>query len=292
MIAPGAKKCKVITRKDGPQPIRTVDEKGREHLTLLLGISAAGKSLPNLLILPLKTLPELDEDLERTFKIAGSAKGWMTSDIFQNMLMNFYVPAIDTLRRELNAEDAVALINYDGASTHLNINTEKLKTDHHIIINMLEPHSSALMQPLDLNPNGVLKHFINEHFDCSKEESTSEFRKRLLHTVKDGLSIALASFNIKVGWERSGLWPIDRNIPLGSNMVRDKSAGASIAVSKKRKRGTKIDEGRIVDKGEVMLSPAVISSSTETIEPEAALHNKILKVDFVSETHIKISRSK
>ena len=254
MLAPGKDSVKVLQRRTDPIPC-VPDVPKDEHVTLLLGISAANQPLPKLVIYPLKTLPPLEDELLYEFQVAGQASGWMDQAIFRNMIENFYVPAINKIRAAMNKPDAVALIIYDGSSTHFGIDLDELFSKHRVKMLLLPAHSSALLQPLDLSVNGELKQYLAKKFKAIANESAPDRRNRLLKVTAYGLDRALSRSTIQTGWERTGLWPICPETVMGSDMINHYPTLAPAPEMKKHKRGLAMSDGNIVAVDKVIPSP-------------------------------------
>ena len=102
-----------------------------------------------------------------------------------------------------------------------------------------------MLQPLDLQPNGYFK---REFFKCKQyyhredlPEDSQEYRNNEMMAAKRALSVALSEHVQKSGWERTGLWPVDRHVALKSKMVKaDPSRLPAVPEGrKKRKLGPK-----------------------------------------------------
>jgi hypothetical protein len=257
MVRPLKPRVKVVTRSDEPQPCFDFNEKEPEHVTLLLTVSASGQALDPLIIFPLKHVPALPEDLQSEFLIAGQKNGWMEGPIFNNMLFNHIVPAIDSIRTKHKLPPSEpALILYDGSSTHNDLDIDTLRDKHNIHVLLLPPHSSAMLQPLDLTVNGVFKQALTKRFKHLEKEDAQTRRVRMVRAISDSLSIAQARAHITDGWRRAGLLPIDVNIPLSSGMLRVEPKPDPAPKPAGQKRGLKCDAGRIVHGSDVTFPPA------------------------------------
>lgn len=138
-------KTKVVG-KIGVPSTRTVSGPGRENTTALFACSAAGLKLPPLLIFKGKSVwsewvPAKGTDFPNT-SYAATKKGWMESDVFVNYIKRTFIPNIGTERP--------ILLIYDGHSTHITFEVIELAMQEKITILKLPPHSSHLLQPLDL----------------------------------------------------------------------------------------------------------------------------------------------
>lgn len=82
-----------------------------------------------------------DYDFELTY--AASTKGWMDTEIFHNYFEKVLIPNL--------GEERPALIIYDGHSTHVDARIVELAVRNNVTILKLHPHTSHLLQPLDIS---------------------------------------------------------------------------------------------------------------------------------------------
>lgn len=73
---------------------------------------------------------------------AASKRGWMETEIFHNYMEKVFIPGL--------GEERPVLVVYDGHSTHVDIKVVELARKHNVTILKLPPHTSHLLQPLDV----------------------------------------------------------------------------------------------------------------------------------------------
>lgn len=73
---------------------------------------------------------------------AATKKGWMETAVFQNYFERSFLKIIGSERP--------VIVIYDGHSTHLSVNLIKKAIEEEVTIIKLPPHTSHLLQPLDL----------------------------------------------------------------------------------------------------------------------------------------------
>ena len=88
---------KVIIFKDDQHSVAT-EEKKSEHITLLLSLPVVGDPLRPLTILPLKTMPDLNEDNPKYFDITEQPTGWITGPILKYWVENNFLSQISERR--------------------------------------------------------------------------------------------------------------------------------------------------------------------------------------------------
>src|SRR5690349_13867301 len=108
-LHPGKSQLKVLVRSKGNRPTVKMLAKG-EHITFGVCIAADGGRVAPVLVLPLKTLPELPTSLLHFFTITGQENGWITSDIWSKWIKEIFVQYVEERRKKLNLKDARALL--------------------------------------------------------------------------------------------------------------------------------------------------------------------------------------
>ncbi len=178
-----------------------------EHITMLCGASAAGVALPPMIIYP-KAFP----GGAYTFKgpddavYAKSESGWVDSDLFLAWMKKiFLVHAV--------SQRPVILI-VDGHGSHVNLELIDLARNNNIILFCLPPHTTHLLQPLDVSVFKSLKDnfyrslrafcFVKKSFVVSKKEFAS--------VVKEPFEKALCITNIKAGFRKCGIYPFNPDV--------------------------------------------------------------------------------
>lgn len=132
----------------GTAATRTISTPGRENTTVLMSCSAAGsKGTPLIIFKGLHiydewTAPEEDpENPEVVY--AATKKGWMESEVFKNYFSKILISDFKNKRP--------ILLIYDGHATHVNISLIEEAVKEQVTILKLPPHSSHLLQPLDVS---------------------------------------------------------------------------------------------------------------------------------------------
>ena len=72
-----------------------------------------------------------------------SPSGWIEEPIFYDWFSNQFLPAVQSTRKPV-------LLIYDGHYTHISTRTIKLAMTNQIQLECLPPHSTTILQPLDL----------------------------------------------------------------------------------------------------------------------------------------------
>ncbi|XP_047028001.1 uncharacterized protein LOC124636095 [Helicoverpa zea] len=148
-------------------------------------------------------LNDSDYDFELTY--AASAKGWMETDIFHNYFEKVLIPSF--------GEERPALIIYDGHSTHVDARVVELAVRNNVTILKLPPHTSHLLQPLDIS--------VFKSFKAIWDAKLVEWQRRNVGTKmpKNVFSQTMADTwqqtnpeVIKSGFKKAGIYPFNAHV--------------------------------------------------------------------------------
>ncbi|CAG4950882.1 unnamed protein product [Colias eurytheme] len=227
-------KTKVVG-KMGKASSRTTFGTGKENITVLTAVNANGAKLTPLIVFKGKYvwnqwIADVKNEYGFELAYAASKKGWMETDIFRNYMEKVFIP-------NLGDERPVLLI-YDGHGSHVDISVVELATRNGITILKLPPHTSHLLQPLDVC---VFKSFKTrwdaklvdwQRHNVGVKLPKKEFSKlfaQIWHEINPEI--------IRNGFKKAGIIPFNRNtIPVEkydprsySRWLKSKSENQSIA---------------------------------------------------------------
>lgn len=98
----------------------------------------------------------------------------------------------------------------DGHSSHMNLSVAEFCADHNIILYCLPPHSSHLLQPLDVSVFGPLKKSWNDSIeDFQVKFKTSMTKAHFFPVFDKAWKIATRKENAISGFEATGLVPFN-----------------------------------------------------------------------------------
>ncbi|XP_026728980.1 uncharacterized protein LOC113498807 [Trichoplusia ni] len=201
-------KTKVVG-KIGKASSRTTFGTGKENITVLTAVNANGVKLTPLIVFKGKYvwnqwIADVKNEYGFELAYAASKKGWMETDIFRNYMEKVFIP-------NLGDERPVLLI-YDGHGSHVDISVVELATRNGVTILKLPPHTSHLLQPLDVC---VFKSFKtrwdaklvewqrhNVGVKLPKKEFSKLFAK-IWHEINPEI--------IRNGFKKAGIIPFNRN---------------------------------------------------------------------------------
>ncbi|KAJ8915367.1 hypothetical protein NQ315_008254, partial [Exocentrus adspersus] len=185
-------KLKVIGGK-GVRATRMISSLGRENTSILICCSANGEKIPPLVIFKGKNILEhwLNlQDCDKKF-YAASNRGWMESAIFFKWFKDCFLP---------NApKERPLLIIYDGHSSHTSIDLVELAIENNVTIIKLPPHTTHVLQPLDVAVFKSLKNSWEMELGTLVE---------LLSRIFTNLDPEI----IKNGFRATGIYPLSKDI--------------------------------------------------------------------------------
>ena len=116
---------------------------------------------------------------------------------------NIYLPYIKYTKQLIRDEDAVPLLIMDGIKAHQTVKVNQLLQENGIEVLILPPHSSHLVQCLDLCFFGIMK----KHYKLCRSQLFQNENKKAQKIERILKSFYTASFQtiIMAGWKASGI---------------------------------------------------------------------------------------
>lgn len=199
-------KSKVVGLR-GSKSVRMTSSPGRENTSVLMCVSASGRKLPPLIIFKGKNVMEswIQKEISNQTSFAATKRGWMESEVFRNWFEKCFLQQIP--------DERPILIIYDGHSTHINYKLIKSASDNNVTILKLPPHTSHILQPLDVAVFRGLKSEWDK--DLVKWQRANPRRKipkqefvNLLTKIYENMNVE----NITHGFNATGIYPVDRKV--------------------------------------------------------------------------------
>nr|XP_026483579.1 uncharacterized protein LOC113391735 [Vanessa tameamea] len=188
---------------------RTTCGTGKENTTILTTVSASGKKLSPLIVFKGKNIWDqwmgTTENFDFELSYAASSKGWMETAIFYNYMEKVLIPAL--------GDERPVLIIYDGHSTHVDAKVIELAIKNDVTILKLPPHTSHLLQPLDV---AVFKSFKSkwdrklvewQRHNVGIKMPKKVFAQTLAETWQD-----TSPDVIRNGFKKAGIYPFDSHV--------------------------------------------------------------------------------
>ncbi|XP_072930580.1 uncharacterized protein [Epargyreus clarus] len=201
-------RTKVVGAK-GAACTRTTYGSAKENITVLTTVNAAGEKLDPLIVYKGKYLYQqwMVENVGYDFQLtyASSKRGWMESEIFFNYMLNVVIPNL--------GDDRPVLLLYDGHVSHVDDKVVELAVKHNITILKLPPHTSHLLQPLDL---AVFKSFKNTWdknlVKWQRQNVGIKLRKQYFAKMFADAWQQVKPEVIKNGFKKGGIFPFNASV--------------------------------------------------------------------------------
>ena len=195
----------VFTGSEKRSNPKNVQPGNREWVTIITAICAAGWAIPPFIIFQGRVLiTSWYPDLPRDWVIVTSENGWTTNKLGLQWLKHF-----DGATKERTAGTHRLLI-IDGHESHNSAEFKEYCAEHKIITLCMPPHSSHLLQPLDVACFGPLKRAYSLEVDNWARYSKTQIKKEFFLTgFQVAYSKSITENNILGGFRGSGLVPFD-----------------------------------------------------------------------------------
>ena len=203
---------KVITAIECRERPRTVIQGNCEWVTIIECISLKGIHIPPMIILKGKEQqaawyqePNLHADTG--WKLALSQNGWTTDEIGLHWLKELFEPL-----SKQHSTGAKWLLILDGHSSHMTAEFDDFCKENAIICLYMPPHTSHLLQPLDVGVFGPLKCAYGKLVEGMMVAGNNHIDKEdFLHLYPPARKAVFTQKNICSGFAGAGLKPLDQD---------------------------------------------------------------------------------
>jgi DDE superfamily endonuclease/Tc5 transposase DNA-binding domain len=163
---------KVITKASNNRQYLS-DPNNRDYITSIESISAAGDSHAPMLVLKAASLQErwIVDELNADTAITFSESGYSNDDISLVWLRHF------NRVTSTKMQGLFRLLLLDGFSSHIEYDFVEYAQNNKIILFSFPPHTTHLLQPLDVVCFQPLKHYHAEAIDTAVRTGDTEFPK-------------------------------------------------------------------------------------------------------------------
>lgn len=221
MVQCTAKKLSVVGHAESNE-FYVQQQNEMPHITLGVCVFADGSHAPHLVIYPLKKLPpEVDIKFLQLYPksvFCGQPSGWISTEILENHLIKTVIPHFLSQRQKTGASHR-GLLLIDGHSSRINPKLWETFKNNDIDVMTFVSHSSHILQPLDLCVFGAFKSYLRGGMSALKQLTLGRKRAAVMERAFDSLYHALSPRNVQVGFEKAGVYPLDRNVPLGHSAI-------------------------------------------------------------------------
>lgn len=204
--------AKVITGTDRAGRPRTVQPGNREWVTIIETINSQGILIPPLVIFDavMHQRAWYEQNLPSDWTIGVSDNGWTTNEIGL-----FWLEKVFDKYTKGRTVGRYRLLILDGHGSHMNPEFDQYCLKHSIIVLCMPPHSSHLLQPLDIGCFAVLKRLYGSLVEQKMSLGVNNIDKiDFLTLYRQVRAQALSESNIKSGFRGTGLIPYDPNAVL------------------------------------------------------------------------------
>jgi hypothetical protein len=200
----------VITGSEKPGKQKKLQPGDREWVTLVQGVAATGRIIPPFFIFAGKVLiSSWFTGLPRNWVITVSPTGWTNNDVALAWLKHF-----DAYTKATSA-GAYRLLIIDGHKSHCSIEFQDYCKENKIIVLCMPPHSSHLLQPLDVVPYSLLKRHYGDGISLLARSRIYHIDKEtFLPAFKAAFEKTFTLENIRAGFRGAGLAPHDPEVVL------------------------------------------------------------------------------
>ena len=228
-----------IGLSDKPELIYNIDEKGvncehkpmqvlcktdqkpqavtsqRETVTLIAAGNAIGTCIPPFFVFKgRRMMPSLLNNVSSGTSGIVSRSGWSNTEVFKMYLANHFLKYVQ------GADDAQKLVLYDGHRSHIHPDIIEWAKQHNITLFVLPPHTSHILQPLDVGCFGPLEKFYNQEsqkFMLDNREKVITWYE-VASLVCKVYSKALSVPNLVSSFQKTGIYPFSV-VPVPSEMT-------------------------------------------------------------------------
>jgi hypothetical protein len=193
----------VVTGSEKPGKQKKLQPGDREWVTLVQGVGATGRVIPPFLIFAGKVLiSSWFSDLPRDWIITVSPTGWINNDLALAWLKHF------DAHTKASSAGAYRLLIIDGHESHCSVDFQNYCKENQIIALCMPPHSSHLLQPLDVVPYSLLKRMYGDGISLLARSRVHHINKEtFLPAFKTASEKTFTKENVYAGFRGAGLVP-------------------------------------------------------------------------------------
>lgn len=197
----------VVTSSDGRAQAKKIQPGNREWVTVVQAVNSVGYAVPPYIIVAGKNhLDSWYDEVEfpPRWRTSVSQNGWITNELAIDWIRHFEE---FTSPRKLGVYRLLVL---DGHESHHSDAFEEYCKDHNIVTLCMPPHSSHILQPLDVGCFGPLKKSYGRQIEhLMRQQCTHITKEDFIPAFRAAFSESLTENNIKGGFRGAGLVPFD-----------------------------------------------------------------------------------
>jgi DDE superfamily endonuclease/Tc5 transposase DNA-binding domain/helix-turn-helix, Psq domain len=197
----------VVTSSDGRKQAKKTQPGNREWVTVVQAVNSVGYAIPPFLVVAGKNHLESwynEVDFPPEWRAGVTSNGWTTNEMAMEWIRHFEE---FTTPRKLGVYRLLVL---DGHESHHSIDFEEYCKKHNIVTLCMPPHSSHLLQPLDVGCFSPLKKAYGRQIEeLMRQQITHITKEDFIPAFRAAFQDSLTENNIQGGFRGSGLVPFD-----------------------------------------------------------------------------------
>ena len=156
----------------------------------------------------------------KQWQFTATKNGWTSDDTALKWLIKVFIPST-----AVQDPKEPRLLILDGHGSHETLEFMYKCFEHNIYLLFLPPHTSHVLQPLDLSVFSPLKSAYRKELSNLSllTDSTPVGKRNFLICYQKAREESLIPRNIRAGWQASGLWPTNIAKPLMSRLLLENS---------------------------------------------------------------------
>ncbi|CAF1524853.1 unnamed protein product [Adineta steineri] len=196
----------VVVRRSTKRVISSQSGSGKEMTTVLICTSASGKLLPPYIVYAGTHLWNtwICKNSFAGTRYNTSLSGWVEEHIFFDWLSQHFIPYVEDIAKPV-------LLIFDGHKAHISTRIIKLAMDHHIELLCLPPHSTTVLQPLDVVTLAKIKTAWRKLLTAHNTQTNSQKidKKKFSYLIGNLWRSHILPSHCSSGFSRAGIYPYD-----------------------------------------------------------------------------------
>jgi hypothetical protein len=197
----------VVTSSDGRKQAKKTQPGNREWVTVIQAVNSVGYTVPPFLVMAGKNhlASWYDEvDFPPQWRAGVTSNGWTTNEMGMEWVRHFEE---FTAPRKLGVYRLLVL---DGHESHHSVEFEEYCKERNIITLCMPPHSSHLLQPLDVGCFSPLKKAYGHQIEeLMRQQITHVTKEDFIPAFRAAFQTSLTESNVQGGFRGAGLVPFD-----------------------------------------------------------------------------------
>ena len=197
----------VVTSSDGRKQAKKTQPGNREWVTVIQAVNSIGYAVPPYIIIAGKNHLDSwydESDFPPYWGTGVSQNGWTTNELGLDWIRHFEK---STSLRKLGVYRLLVL---DGHESHHSDEFKEYCREHNIVTLCMPPHSSHLLQPLDVGCFGPLKKAYGRQIeDLMRQQITHIAKEDFIPAFRAAFQVSLTEINIQGGFRGAAIVPFD-----------------------------------------------------------------------------------